>query len=369
MERRPLKSLIREVLEVNGCLVEENEDRLEVVLPQETARRLGFSEHQVLYFSPQEGRDGEFISYNSEALENISQLIEDKGYFCEGHLPRLYLKKERLDELISRKLSLANAVLRSSLVKESPVSHLIFNFKYSAVSEEKKEGIIPAVINELTLAAPGEMINALARGYYGESSEERWEVEGRRPLEEVFKVATRTAEYEIRRHVSDFERSLSRRLNKDVARLKEYYGTLKEEVRERIRKRNLEGEEKERELSKMRAIDLELERKIREQQNRYSVTINVELLNAMRITMPASVVTLRLRRKDKERELDVVWNPLLKDLELPVCKGCFKSLTVLYLCDEKLHNICHWCHECPSCHRSVCRACHSQACPKCGARV
>lgn len=360
-----MKSLVREVLEIGGCLVEENGDLLEVVMTPEIAGKLGLKEHELLPFSPHESGNGEFISYGSEILDGVSQLMEDKGHFCKAHLPRLYLKKERLDQIISQKLSLANAVLRSSQAVERTVSYLLLNFKYFAVSEEKKEGIIRVVVNELTLASPGEMVSTLLKGYY-EGNHKEWKVEVRRPLEEVFGAACRVAEYEIRRDLSDFVRRLDRRLNKDVVRLEGYYGTLKEEVEGRIQKRGLVGDDQEREHSRIRAIDVELKRKIKEQQERYSLRVDVELLNVIRVTMLASLVILRIRRKNKEKRLELVWNPLLKDLELPVCEGCLRPIDTLYLCDEELHHLCPRCHECPSCHKAVCRVCYPRACPKCG---
>ena len=365
MERKPLKSLIRGALEVSGCLVEDGKDYLEVLVPQEIAARIGMGEHQLLYFGPQKEGDGEFISYSSEILDNISQLIQDKGLFCKTNLPHLYLKREGLGEAISRKLSFLNSTYRLKQVGQRLVSYLVFHFKYSAISEEKKEGIVPVVINEMTLASPKEMTNAL-KSYYEESLEER-EAKGGRPLEEIYSAACKIAAREIRQDAADFERGLNRRLNKDVARLKEYYGALKEEVQEVIRKRELLGEEKERELSKLKAIDMELNRKIKDQQDRYSLKVNVSLVNAMRIMMPASVITLRVKRKDKEKDLLLTWNPLLKELESPVCERCFDTLKELYLCDEKLHCLCPQCHDCPSCYKAVCRVCHPQTCPKCGA--
>ncbi|MCL0063706.1 hypothetical protein M1N83_00620 [Dehalococcoidia bacterium] len=367
MERKPLKSLVKEVLDIGGCLVEENGDLLEVVMTPEIAGKLGLKEHEILYFTPQESRNGQFISYSSEILDSISELMEDKGHFCKVHLPRLYLKKERLDQIISQKLSLANSVLRSSWAVERTVSYLLLNFKYSAISEEKKEGIITVVVNELTLASPGEMMSTLLKGYY-EGSHKEWRVEVRRPLEEVFSAACKVAEHEIRRELTDFVRRLDRRLNKDVARIEGYYGTLKEEVEARIQKRGLVGADQERELSRIRAIDVELKRKIKEQRDRYSMRVNVELLNAIRVTMLASLVILRIRRKNREKRLELVWNPLLKDLELPACEGCFRPTGIIYLCDEELHHICPRCHECPSCHKAVCRVCYPQACPKCGGK-
>jgi hypothetical protein len=365
MERKPLKSLVREVLEIGGCLVEENGDLLEVVMTPEIAGKLGLKEHELLYFSPQDSQNGRFISYSSEILDSISHLMEDKGHFCKVHLPRLYLKKERLEQIISQKLSLANAVVRSSQAVERTVSYLLLHFKYSALSEEKKEGIIPVVVNELTLASPREMMSALLKGYY-EGSHKEWKVEVRRSLEEVFSAACKVAEYEIRRDLSHFVRRLDRRLNKDVIRLEEYYGTLKEEVEGRIQKRGLVGDDQERELARIRAIDVELKRKIKEQQDRYSLRVDVELLNVIRVTMLASLIILTVRRKNREKRLELVWNPLLKDLELPACEGCLRPADICYLCDEELHHICLWCHECPSCHKAVCRVCYPQTCPKCG---
>lgn len=347
--------------------MEENGDLLEVVMTPEVAGKLGLKEHEMLHFSPHESRNGEFISYSSEILDDVSRLMEDKGQFCKAHLPRLYLKKERLDQIISQKLSLANSVLRSSQAVERTVSYLVLNFKYSAVSEEKKEGIVPVVVNELTLASPGEMMGTLLKGYY-EGNYREWKVEVRRSPEEVFSAACKVAEYEIRRDISDFVRGLDRRLNKDVARIEGYYGTLKEEVEGRIQKRGLVGDDQERELSRIRAIDVELKRKIKEQQDRYSLRVNVELLNVIRVTMLAALVILRIRRRNREKRLELVWNPLLKDLELPACEGCFRPTDIFYLCDEELHHTCPRCHECPSCHKAVCRVCYPQACPKCGGK-
>ena len=368
MERKPLKSLVREVLETSGCLVEEDRERLEVVLSQDVATTLGLKEHQYLYFSPDKrSDDGIFVSYDSTILEHISQLVAGRGLFYQVNLANLYLKQEGLHEAISRKVTFPNSIYRLKSKGKMIVSYLVFNFCYSAISERKMEGLIPVIVNEVTLSTPmGILKYPESSSGYHEESEETGEV-ARRPVEEVYQIASQVARQEVKKALVDFKRSLEWRLNRDITRLQEYYGTLKEESQSRIEKKGLTGEEKERELSKIRAIDLELRRKIKEQQDRYAIRVEVELATALRLTLPVRSVVLRVRRKEKERDFTLLWNPLLKEIELPVCEACLNTIEEIYFCDEKLHQLCRQCYECPLCYKRVCRACYAKICPRCHA--
>lgn len=364
MERKPLKSLVKDALKASGGLVDDLGERLEVVLPQDIALKAGLKEHQCFSFTKEGGRENEeFLSYDSPVLDGIARLINGRGLFCKIGLDGIHLKKENLQEAVSRKISFLNSVFKLEGKMERTISYLVLNFKYSAISGEKKEGLVSTAVNEVTLSSPRDMFTALA-GYSG-NHQVKDQVVGRRPLEEVFKINYDIAEQYMRRSLETFRNGMNRRLGRDIVRLREYYRALKDEAYSRIEKRGLTGEEKERELARIKAIELELARKSSEQTDRYSIHVDVQIINALRLYIPVVFLTLILKRKDKERRLGLVWNPLLNDIEVPVCEACLQSIERAYLCDEKLHLICQQCYECSSCHRKVCHACHPQTCHKC----
>lgn len=364
MERTPLKTLVKDAIEASGGLVDDLGESLEAVLPQEVALKAGLKEHQCFSFTAEGRRENdEFVSYDSPVLDSIARLVNDRGFFCKTGLDGIHLRRVNLQEVMSRKISLLNSVFKLEGRMERTISYLILNFKYSAISEEKKEGLVSTAVNEVTLSSSGDMLAALA-GYSG-NHQVKDQVVSRRPLEEVFKASYGIAEQYVTRSLEAFRNGMNRRLGRDIVRLQGYYGALKDEANARIEKRGLSGEEKERELGRIRAIELELARKSAEQAGRYSIHVDVQVINALRVYMPVLFLTLMVKRKDKERRLGVVWNPLLDDIEAPACEACLQLTKGAYLCDERLHLICQHCYECSSCHRKVCHACHTQACHKC----
>ncbi|MGA1874998.1 MAG: hypothetical protein ACMUIA_05285, partial [bacterium] len=186
------------------------------------------------------------------------------------------------------------------------------------------------------------------------------------PLDRVYRRACAIARKRIGHVLADFEKSLNRRMRRDIERLIEYYQTLIQQIEEKIRKKQLSKEEIEREESRIQATQLELKRKAVDQQERYSLKVEVDLINALRIFMPVVKAVYEIKRKQKARKLDLIWNPLIKDLELPVCESCYEETRGLFLCDERLHFLCPRCYvECSTCGKHFCRACHPEGCPRC----
>jgi hypothetical protein len=256
-----------------------------------------------------------------------------------------------------------NGLGRSLDATERQLSYAQFNFKYTAVSDEKKEGLVAAIINEHTLADASEMASHLEWVEFAETPP--YVALPSQPFDAIYAVACRAAESIIRRELAEFHKSLTRRLQRDIERLTEYYGNLTAEIRRKIERRGLEGKEREDEESRLRATEMELERKIIDQREKYAMKISVEPVNLMRLFMPTIVVNFELRFRKAAREFPLVWNPLTKDFEAVPCQGCGAGLYSFHLCEDQLHVICVDCCKCTGCGRNVCRACHSTKCPKC----
>jgi len=361
---KQLLDTVAEVLELSGAAVEKNGEYLEALVPDEAAKILHTPEVAKLYFNPERAqRDGELVSFQSDFVDRLFVLMNGTGSYAHLSLQELYLK-QNTKSAAEQRFAALNGLGRALDAVERRLSYALFNFKYVAVSDEKKEGLVTAIINEHTLAEVSGMAAYLEWAVAAEKSHHA-DLPAQ-PFAGVYQAACHSVETVIRRELADFSKSLNRRLQRDIARLSEYYESLMTEIRRKIARRNLAGKEREDEESRIRATQMELERKIVDQREKYAMKISVEPVNLMRIFMPVMAVNFEVRFRKAAREIPLVWNPLTKDFEAQNCQGCVIGLYHFYVCEEKLHTVCADCFKCAGCGRNICRACHPQKCPKCG---
>lgn len=372
MEQNRLINFVKTCLEKHGAVVEHaGEDLFETLMPIELASKMGFSEDQFFSFNSDHRQipGVEYISYNAEFLERFSSLVDNHGFFTAVACPAdIYLKQKGLEKMVSEKISFLNAICRFVQKKELFNYYLLLNFKYTAVSEEKKEEILPVIIDEYNLNSfPAanvllpEELKVISAG-----TEIPDKLLKPLPVDQVLSQACKTAKIRINENLTDFVKSLSRRMHRDVERLNEYYRTIVCQIERKIEKKQLGGEEREKEKLRIHAVQLELKRKIFDLQKRYDLKIHAEMINAMRILVPVVSLSYEIQRKQKKRNFTFVWNPLIKDLESPLCESCAKEAGRFSLCDEHLHLVCPHCSaECPDCRKYYCRACYPVSCPRC----
>ncbi len=355
---------ISEILELAGAAVERNHQSLEALLPAEAARALQLREHAVLNFDPQAGNgSGELVTYQSELVDRLFDLMQNKGFFAEIKIADQHVKQGTAAAAQGRFTAL-NGLLKAVGAVEMRLNYACVNFKYTARSDEKKEGFVRAVINEHTLSAVPGLIPQLQMTTYSEG--EGYLGLEAQPFKQVYVVARRQAQQIIRHELADFQRSLRRRLQRDVSRLNEYYQSLIDEIRRKIARRQLEGKEREDQEGRVRATELERNRKIADVHAKYAVKVEMEPISLLRLNLPAMVVTAELRCRKLSRETSFIWNPLLKEFEAAPCESCGAELYAMQLCEEKLHLLCRDCAQCEKCQRSICHRCHPGKCPKCG---
>jgi hypothetical protein len=355
---------VAEVLELAGAAVEKNGESLEALVPEGVAKTLHTEEVTRLYFNPEHAqKDGELVTFQSDFVDRLFALMQGTGNYAHLTLRDLYLKQST-KSAAEQRFQVLNGLGRALDAIERRLAYAQFNLKYTAVSDEKKEGLVSAIINEHTLADASDMASHLG---WVESAEAAYHADlPAQPFQAVYAAACRSTETVIRRELAEFHKSLNRRLQRDIDRLTEYYESLSAEIRRKITRRNLEGKEREDEESRRRATELELERKIIDQREKYAMKISVEPVNLLRLFVPVMAVNFEVRFRKASREIPLVWNPLTKDFEALVCQGCAAGLYHFYICEDKLHTVCADCCKCVGCGRNVCRACHPRKCPKCG---
>lgn len=332
---------------LGGCVEARTDSVMEAVFPLDVARHLNLDEYYkfCLEPSPSPGENDLILNYNSSILEQLGLPLKDKMVFSRIFIPDLYLKKAGFEELFTKRLSFVNSACKIIEIKPSVCSYLIFNFKYAALSEERKEGLASISINEHNSFLVNNLCAEFGKLFIDgtPSAPAASAILPSEPLKVLFSTVSAAIEKNLKEELRDFRKSLNHRLEKDIKRLGDYFGAISKEINKKIAKKKAEHEDFNKERSKLSFTERELERKIFDQKARYQINVNLKLFSALRLIIPVVALNLLLRCKKNSRKINLVWNPILKELELPSCKKCFSPVSSLFLDEESLAILCPKC--------------------------
>ena len=387
---KPLPEVITDILTYNGAVADNKGDEsIEVIIPSDISEKLNIPEYSVLRFSYGDtSGDAVYASYDSDFFNSISNLFTGKGRLTASFVEPYVPNTEKIAKTIKDKVHFGNATFRADKTETINSSYVLVFFKYIAISDEKHEGILPLLINELNFSAVHRIPDV--DGLVERLKEEKppspglspARVEGASPPQirmtgggqgeaekwlKILQSAHSSAIQAIEVNMKDFINSLGRRLNRDIKRVYEYYGTLKAETRTLIEKKTVSGGEgADKLLKKIEVIEAEQEWKIEDLIAKYALTIKAEPAAAFRIATQTPVFWIDIKRRLTSRRFPVTYNPIIKHLDPLPCESCFYPQNGYYICDDKQHIICGNCFkECTSCGKQYCKACFKNRCPKC----
>jgi hypothetical protein len=358
-----LSEFTTHLLAENGAVVEPIGAGLEVLLPAEVARVLEIPEHASLSFLGEPG-EGISVSYDSEILKKMSGLMGDRGKFAAVALGPSSVKLEKLEDRLGDKLVFQNAVFHVERKEEKPISYLLSYSKYSARSDDRQEGIVGCLINELNLSVQ-KTTSRLLDLVANEAERPTGQAE-RESSERVLKAFWQAQLKIVNEALSDFLISMERRMNRDIRRVHDYYQTLINEHRQVLAKKLPARDENERAESKIEAIERELKGKVQDLIGKFSIDLQLEPISFIRIETFSPIFWLSVKRRKEARQFPLTYNPVLKSLDPLPCEACYYPRKGYYVCDDRLHILCRECFApCPRCDKTYCAACHPKGCPKC----
>ncbi|MBI5746297.1 MAG: hypothetical protein HZA13_04780 [Nitrospirae bacterium] len=425
-----IQDFLKSIMEYKGSLVERMEDdSLEAIIPTEVSGILDIPEHARFSFSyDADQKEAIYASYDSELFKSIIKLLGDRGRFSCAAIETTVPNPEKISNIVQNKISLNNAIFRLDKTEIRRMPYLLIGFKYTALSDEKQEGITAVLINKENLST-----NMPENGLYEilerlmESDEEAGIYLPESP--KIFQAAYSAAAETIKRRLSDFVKSLERRLNRDVRRVYEYYETLEKEtiaaikrkaasegqdmglLDRQIKERTIKGEgqrdgcrcqekgldsesSKQRAdasvvgrgrlhpampvegdgrspmidklLNKLDAIEAERNWKAQDLISKYSLSLKIEPVSAIGIVTDVPVFWINIKRRLSSRDFPVTYNTIVRQFDPLPCESCFNPQQGYFVCDEKLHIICGNCFRaCARCGKPYCRTCHKETCPRC----
>lgn len=361
--RTSLRDFTADLLAESGAVVEPSGEGLEVLLPAEVARILDIPEHANLSFLG-ERHEGISVSYDSEILKKMAGLMGDRGKFATVGLAPPAVKLEKVEDRLGDKLIFHNAVFQVDRKEEKPISYLLGYSKYSARSDDRQEGIVGCLINELNLSV--QKTTAEILDFIPHEAEEPTGQAERESGERVLNVFWRAQLKIVKEALSDFLISMERRMNRDIRRVHDYYQTLIHEHRQALAKKLAARNENGREESKIEAIERELKGKVQDLIGKFSIDLQLEPISFIRIETISPIFWLSVKRRKEARQFPLTYNPVVKSLDPLPCEACFYPRKGYYVCDDRLHILCSECFApCVRCDKIYCRACHPKGCPRC----
>ncbi|NOT63094.1 MAG: hypothetical protein HOP19_23035 [Acidobacteria bacterium] len=357
-------------LEHAGALVEAIEPAgIEAMLPDELQRAWRAPEFLRLGFGSEIPAAAERASLESIWLERFGELLGASGQqLCYAIQPQA--PAPSLERLIEHHVELPNAVYRILSSETAWTRYVLFVFRYTAMSEEKREGIIRLGFNLANGSALDPFIDVLFDAALAADTAPAVTPPALNQLPADWaaakwqKALSRTLPAHVNHHLAPFVSGMQRRLERDLERIHDYFSGLRLEAWRKLQK--AKGDTA-REQLRIEAAEREYQAKVVDLKQKYDLRVTLELVQTLELRSPVHRVTLLIKRRKGERKLTLDWNPLARQLDPMPCEWSFAAHGPRMVCDDKLHIVSLAGHAaCAECGKEYCRVCSPRRCPKCG---
>lgn len=348
---RQLHQCVQKLLTQHGALVESRQDGevLEVLLPQKLCPLLNLPE--LCHFSLVEENTAEGVvplTLESEVFSKLENLSRGRGKsLVLQFIGDISIKnRDQLEKPLARELLLGNAAFRLREITQEEGRYRLQIYRAVLSSDEKREEVVTIAFNEsnfclhpkLTEAAFESLRHHSGIREIGDGSFSR-SFEKANVLSKMLEQATRTI-------FDPFMKAVLGRLDRDLARLREYHQSLQTDILQRMaekRRRGIDEETLSSEHHKLSAVAREYEAKVADLIRKFSLVIEVEPLQTLILCIPVQRLHLSLLRRKTVRPFHLDWNPLTKSLDTVCCEQCMNGEKPLFLSDETLQFFCGNC--------------------------
>ena len=358
------------LLEYDGALVDPIVPAgLEVMLPAPVQHTLRAPELVRLGFAAELPPEAQRVSLESDWLDRFGQLLGERGRRLQRvvNVPLPMLSQP--ERLVEHGLVLQNAIYRLSRVTPAWTRCLILILRYTAISDEKRAGIIKFGVNLANGSAIDPFVDDLLAAVLSTESAASASLPPDAPLPpdwtatRLQTVVTRALPTRVQAHLRLFLHGMQRRLERDLVRVHEYYTGLRQESWQRLQKQSTDSA---RERLRLEAAEREYQAKVADLRQKYDLRVTVELEQTLELTSPVQRLELTIKRRKGERRVALDWHPLARRLDAPPCEWSYTAEITRVVCDDALHLVSPAGHApCGQCGKSYCRACQPRRCPKC----
>jgi hypothetical protein len=366
-----LQRFVAELLAADGALVEAiGPEGLEAVVPPALQRTLGVPELCRLGFSATLPEGATRVGIESDWLERCARVMGERGRWSRSVLDASAGLGDAA-AVLAHELTLDNATFRLVAARPAWTRYLVFDLRYTAISDEKRDGVLRLMLNLATGALPDAVLERLTPWLGDAGADVNLPDDAMLPADwdraRVPDVLQRAVQPRLTMALASFERGLRRRLARDQDRLHAYHNDLYREAMRRAAVATEGDAAWQREQSRIAAVSREYRAKLDDLEHKYALRVSLEWIRTLELVMPVVRLEVLVRRRKAERVVWLDWNRLARRLEPPVCEDNFAPERPRLACDDAVHLVsANGLAPCAGCGKPYCRACHRSGCPKCG---
>jgi hypothetical protein len=323
-DRQPLEQFLRAHVEAAGGGWEEVEPQLyDVLLPGDadpSCRDAGDEILQVA-FDPEilfERPGAQLACFGSPLVDRMLAAAGSRGRIAIGHLAGLNLAPQDLAARVRQTVSLAGDS-RLEILGARPLSfaQAVFWLEATFVSDQREQEILAAAVDMHHGRHVRHLELLLDAARLVEVPAERLPEARRVSLAHAYVLARDRVARTVAALAGTRARELESRLDRQVARMTQYYQDLRAEAAERRARVEPAGP------ASTEAIDREERLRIAELRQKSALRVSLRLLNVLVVEQPKLLVRVRLTSASaRAGELDLVWDPLAGAVEAPDCPAC-----------------------------------------------
>jgi hypothetical protein len=305
-----LREFVADMLESEGAAIEPvDPDGLEVLAPEPLRAAMDWPEFVRLGFGATLPAGAMPIRLEGDWLDRFGVLLGERGRFAERQLDvgENVTAPSDPERLLDRALDLPNAVWRLHDAKPTWTRCLLLAFRYTAISDEKREGLVWLGFNQGTGAVMDDDFLRRLRTYL--RSVVDWQVPDpdTRRTASVASVAAmvtarveRLVEHHVRLDLEPFLNAMRRRLYRDRGRVHAYHDELRRTAQLKLAALgSASGEKAEadrrRETLRVAAIEREYAAKLGDLRHNYDLRVTVDWVQGLTLFAPRA----SLRRADQ----------------------------------------------------------------------
>ena len=359
------------LLEHEGALVEPlTPEGLEAMLPASVQHTLQAPELVRLGFGAELPPEAQRVSLESDWLDRFGHLLDERGRWLHRVVEVPVPVLSQPERIIAHGLVLQNAIYRLSRVAPAWTRYLILLLRYTAISDEKRVGMLTFGLNLANGSAVDPLVDDLLSAALSTEDTAGTHVPADAhlppdwPTPRLHSAVTRALPARVQAHLHLFLQGMQRRLDRDLERVHAYYTGLRQEAWQRLQRQHTDSA---RERLRLEAAEREYHAKVTDLRQQYDLRVTTDLEQALILTSPVQRLELTIKRRKGERRVTLDWSPLARRLEPPPCEWSYTAEITRVVCDDALHLVSPAGHApCAQCGKNYCRACQPRRCPKCG---
>lgn len=346
----PLQAFMAELLEQAGALVEPIEpEGLEILAPPPLQQALQLPELVRLGFGAALPSEARRVSLESDWMERLAALLDDKGRWTRQVLEVDNPAPGNPERVLQHTLELVNATYRLQEVSPAWTRYWLLQFRYTAISDERRDGLLAlgfnlasgATLDGLQEALLDALANPDLAGAQPELPPTGLPESWSRP--QLVDILQRTLPTRVAQRLQPFLNNMQRRQARDLERLFDYHNDLREQTLARLAALAEQGPENEkqqaeraREAQRLAAIGREYQAKIDDLRQKYAMQIEIEWIQTLELTMPVQRFSILIKRRKGERIMPLDWNPLARRLEQAPCERSYTWKRARQVLDDTL---------------------------------